>query len=264
MDWEELSHHETIFLFCTKKGKFSLIKSHYQAFLFFLCYHHDKPNTFVVVGHNHTYHTSLTKSGLMRVLTPFVKDESSSTYSDQTGIHLIHLEQHSSAHMAQCERPLQFSILMQLFFSIAPQRFCATESPQYERNTSAETPGSLPEIPAESALIITVFPPKWRQRATAGGEALGFKQYRLQEVQPSLLVVDSDINSNEYLGALPDCLSVNCYKTRGWALEEAFDCVRLCVCRCPCLPVCACDHVCRMCLCVPVHPHASPWVCGFC
>ncbi|TNN89126.1 hypothetical protein EYF80_000414 [Liparis tanakae] len=33
-----------------------------------------------------------------------------------------------------------------------------------------------------------------RQRATAG-EELGFKQYRLQEAQPSLLVEDSDINT---------------------------------------------------------------------
>lgn len=86
----------------------------------------------------------------------------------------------------------------------------------------------FPEIPAESALIITASPPKWRQRATAGGEELGFKQYRLQEVQPSLLVVDSDINSNEYLGALPDCLSMNCYHTWGRALGAGFVCVSLC------------------------------------
>lgn len=116
-----------------------------------------------------------------------------------------------------------------LFLCIAPQcRYCVTEPPQYERSTSAETPGFFPGFPAESALIITVSPPKWRQRATAGGEELGFKQYRLQEVQPSLLVVDSDINSNEYLGALPDCLSMNCYHTWAWALEAV---------------LCACDRV---------------------
>lgn len=82
--------------------------------------------------------------------------------------------------------------------------------PQYERSVSAETPGSYPEIPAEIALIIIVSSPKWRQRATAVEEEFGFKQYRVQEVQPSLFVVDSDINSNEYLGVLP-YMNMSCY-----------------------------------------------------
>lgn len=105
-----------------------------------------------------------------------------------------------------------------------------SESPQRERSTSAGTLGFfLPEIPAESALIITAPPPTppsevETERATAGGEELGFKQYRLQEVQPSLLVVDSDINSNEYLGALPDCLSTNRYRTGARALKVGFVC----------------------------------------
>lgn len=122
---------------------------------------------------------------------------------------------------------------MQLFFRVAPHcKYCVTESPQYGQSTSAGTPGSLAQIPAESALIITASPSNWRQRATAGGEELGFKQYRLQEVQPSLLVVNSDINSNEYLGVLPDCLSMNCDCTRGWALEAV-----LFVCVCATVPM---------------------------
>lgn len=94
----------------------------------------------------------------------------------------------------------------------------------------------------QSALIITAPshsppPPNWRQRATAGGEEVDFKQYRLQEVQPSLLVVDSDINSNEYLGALPDCLST-------WAGKVLFFCAS----------VCAGLHVCTsVYLCIRMH-----------
>lgn len=148
------------------------------------------------------------------------------------------------------------------FFRIAPQwRFCMTESPQYERSASAETRGSFPEILAVSALITTVSLPNWRQRATAGGEELGFKQYRLQEVQPSLLVVNSDINSNEYLGALPDCLSLNCYNTWGRELEGVFVCVSFCVLVSMfvglCVTICTvstsvylCKHM-RSCQCVP-------------
>lgn len=96
---------------------------------------------------------------------------------------------------------------------------------------------------------------KWRRRATAGGEELGFKQYRLQEVQPSLLVVDSDINSNEYLGALPGCLSMNCVHTWGRPLEAVLFVVL----------VCASVHVYLWCVhcCVPVRPSALLWACAF-
>lgn len=79
---------------------------------------------------------------------------------------------------------------------------------------------TLPEIPAEIALITAASPPKWRRGATAGGEGLGFKQYTVREVQPSLLVVDPDISSNEHLGALPDCLSMTRYHTRGGAWRQ--------------------------------------------
>ena len=148
-------------------------------------------------------------------------------------------------------------------------RGVVSESPQRERSTSAGTLGFfLPEIPAESALIITAPPPTppsevETERATAGGEELGFKQYRLQEVQPSLLVVDSDINSNEYLGALPDCLSTNRYRTGARALKVGFVCASF-VCYWPCLWV----HV------WPCDAHASVylyvlvlcwvWACPFC
>ena len=96
----------------------------------------------------------------------------------------------------------------------------------------------------EIALITTVAPPKWRQRATAGGEELGFKQYRVQEVQPSLLVVDSDISSNEHLGALPACPSMNRYHTWCRALRAVI------------VPVSLCELVSCTLLCAPERPRA--------
>lgn len=68
-----------------------------------------------------------------------------------------------------------FQFLMRCFFELF--HGVVSESPQREWSTSAGTPGFfLPEIPAESALIITASlpppppPPKWRQREQQLGE----------------------------------------------------------------------------------------------
>lgn len=159
-----------------------------------------------------------------------------------------------------------FQFLMRCFFELF--HGVVSESPQREWSTSAGTPGFfLPEIPAESALIITAsLPPPpptsevETERATAGGEELGFKQYRLQEVQPSLLVVDSDINSNEYLGALPDCLSTNRYGTAARALKVGFVCASLCVIDHVSGP--ACDHVMHTPLCTCTSSHIAECECA--
>lgn len=153
-----------------------------------------------------------------------------------------------------------FSILIQFFFFFL---LFDSEDFVWLNHFSRNSGFFFPEILAVSALITTAFPPNWRQRATAGGEELGFKQYRLQEVQPSLLVVNSDINSNEYLGALPDCQSLNCYNTWGRVLEGVFFvlCVFLCVLVSMsvglCVTICTastsvylCSHMCS-CRCAP-------------
>lgn len=171
-----------------------------------------------------------------------VKNRSSFQTIHRANRHQLNLSW--AAHMAECETVMIFNfdaVIFQRCYTvwILCDWITTIWAKHFSRNSRF-----FPRDPGRECINHHSLPSKWRQRATAGGEELGFKQYRLQEVQPSLLVVDSDINSNEYLGALPDCLSMNCYHTWGRALEAVLFvsfCVLLTMCEGLCVTACTCN-----------------------